>query len=278
VPLPATDAATNVARWSGTSWSAYGTGVTAPVQQLDQLATGELLAYGGHASSVAMVWNGLFWSSIPTGAMGSTVGATVLPNGGVALATSADDLRGAVAVCATPPNGNASGYRLWGLGAATIAGAIVTPNGDIALYGDLWAHGSLTGGIVTLDTGCSGASPPAFAARTLPWLGSTYRARATGLSPAAIAFEVLGLQTANVVLSSVVAQAMPGCTLLMVPDATNLHLPVAGAVDVQLAIPVNPSLVGLTLRHQIVQVEFDPLGALGAVSASPALLPRLGTY
>jgi hypothetical protein len=285
--------ANRIARWNGSQWAAYGTGFTFSsqfVRNVEPLASGELLAVVG-APPASYVWGGVAWlNTYPSGF------TTLLPNGGVAAASV-----GAVNVRNTPPDGTSTGFSTWSIEATTIGGVRVATNGDIAIYGDLWAHGprhtstpaeapdtgcsgfvllqpTCRAQVTSLPSGCTGGPAPAFVAQALPWLGGTYRARATGLAANALAFEVLGLQPANLLLSALAPQGVAGCTLLTTADAAHLRLPVAGTLDVQLALPATVALVGLTIRHQIVQTEFGPGGALGSLSASNLLLPRLGTY
>ncbi len=299
-------AAVNIARWSGSVWAPYGTGLGQTLQSIDQLATGEVIAWSANFGSVAQVWNGLFWSSAGAAA-GVSAGAALLPNGGVAYAAAWSHegvslITGlsTVAVRATPPNGSTAGYATWPIAAWAIEGVVVAPNGDIAIFGDLWARGprgivastpldvSCSGFVVlqptcpasvaSVPSGCSGGATPDFAARSLPWLGGVYRARATGLAANSIALEVLGLQPANLPLAAVLPQTAAGCLLLAVSDAVYAHVPAAGVVDVQLAIPATPSLVGLTIHHQVVELEFAAVGGIAAVRTSPGLRPQLGTY
>lgn len=293
--------ANRIARWNGSQWSTYGTGFTQlseAVGKIDLLASGELLAWVrlGSSAAAAYVWSGFAWLQTDPDGIG-----TLLPNGGVAAALAFSADTGRMSVRNTPPDGSTTGFSRWSIEAYTIGGVLVATNGDLAVHGDLWAHGprhttsppeapdtgcsgfvllqpTCRAQVTSLPSGCTGGPAPAFVAQALPWLGGTYRARATGLAANALAFEVLGLQPANLLLSALAPQGVAGCTLLTTADAAHLRLPVAGTLDVQLALPATIALVGLTIRHQIVQTEFGPGGSLGSLSASNLLLPRLGSY
>lgn len=293
--------ANRIARWNGSQWSTYGTGFTQTswsVRKIDLLATGELLAWVGLSASFAAahVWSGFAWLQTNPDGIG-----TLLPNGGVAAAAAFESGVGTLRVRNTPPDGNATGFASWSIEARTIGGVLVATNGDIAVHGDVWAYGprhttsppepvdtgcsgflllqpTCRAQVTSVPSGCTGATPPTFTTQALPWLGGTYRARATGLTANALAFEVLGLQPANVLLSTLAPQGVAGCALLTAADAAILHLPTAGAVDVQIVLPASAALVGVTIRHQILQVELGPNGALGSLSSSNLLLPRLGSY
>jgi hypothetical protein len=300
-------ATTNVARWNGSVWSGFGPGMVQPVTALDQLATGEVLAWrawpgsGGIlcSSCNADVWNGLFWSPVDTGSAmpGVQASGVLLPNGGAAaLAMFASSLtQGHVAIRSTPPNGSTAPWTLFPLGVVGVDGGLVAPNGDLVLFGGIEARGP-AGGVVdtacsgfvrlrptcaatatAVASGCSGTGNLTFAATALPWLGGTYRAQATGFGPAAIAVEVIGFQSVALPLAAVFATAVPGCMLWASPDVLSATLPTAGAVSVALSIPPTPSLVGVVLRDQFVELELTG-GGFGAVRSSEALTLVLGSY
>ena len=303
----------NVARWNGSSWSGYGMGMVSTVTGLDQRPSGEILAWRrppGFPSCQtcnADVWNGVLWSAVNTGGVSSgatTVAATLLPNGGAAVASTLDDTGpstlasiGQVAYRAAAPDGSVGGWTNYPLSAAAVHGSVVARNGDILVFGAIDAIGQSgatadtgSSGFVVLrptcpatavavGAGCAGsAGPLSLAATSLPWLGGTFRATATGFAPGALAIEVVGLQSINLPLISVLPTAAPGCTLLASLDATNLLLPSGGSVAVALAVPPAPSLVGMTVYDQVAQLEFTAGGVLGTISITNALAMTLGSY
>ncbi len=86
--------------------------------------------------------------------------------------------------------------------------------------------------------GCIGSGGiTVLTATTLPWTGSTFRSVATGMPPIAFAVRVHGLSTTSIPLSTILLPGVPGCTLLVSPDLLDLHLPTAGSLHTQIAIP-----------------------------------------
>jgi hypothetical protein len=249
----------------------------------------------------------VLWSAVNTGGVSSgatTVAATLLPNGGAAVASTLDDTGsstlasiGQVAYRAAAPDGSVGGWTTYPLSALAVHGSVVARNGDILVFGAIDAIGQSgatadtgSSGFVVLrptcpatavavGAGCAGsAGPLSLAATSLPWLGGTFRATATGFAPGALAIEVVGLQSINLPLISVLPTAAPGCTLFASLDATNLLLPSGGSVAVALAVPPAPSLVGMTVYDQVAQLEFTAGGVLGTISITNALAMTLGSY
>ncbi|MGD9692768.1 MAG: hypothetical protein AB7G17_05790 [Phycisphaerales bacterium] len=88
--------AKNIARWSGSAWSAFGSGMNSTVSALSRLTTGELVASGsftiaggGAAAGIAR-WTGSAWISMAYGS-GSIV--TLMPSLGGELMASGSFLR-----------------------------------------------------------------------------------------------------------------------------------------------------------------------------------------
>jgi trimeric autotransporter adhesin len=79
-------AATNVARWNGTTWTALGAGVSGPVLGLAELPNGDSLAAGANLFAVQR-WNGSAWSSVggPSATVNTLAGT---PSGKVAAGGS----------------------------------------------------------------------------------------------------------------------------------------------------------------------------------------------
>jgi hypothetical protein len=76
-------AATNVARWDGSSWTALGAGVPFEVNALLELPGGDLVAAGnGTAVNPSLLrWNGLAWVPLGSGLFGAVSALALLPNG-----------------------------------------------------------------------------------------------------------------------------------------------------------------------------------------------------
>ena len=66
--------------------------------------------------------------------------------------------------------------------------------------------------------------------------------------------------------------------LLASADVTRLLTPGAGFATFELPIPGNPTLVGVALHTQMLQLELGALGNPVALSASNALRATIGTY
>ncbi|MEO6596817.1 MAG: hypothetical protein ABIP94_18885, partial [Planctomycetota bacterium] len=166
------------------------------------------------------------------------------------------------------------------------------PNGDVFIGGDfdsLGATSTAAGNLAILTTncpatvtpiptGCVGpAGPLNLVVETLPWVGSTFRSRATGFAPS-IAMSVLGFSSLNLPLSVVLPTGLPNCSLLATPDELIPALPFAGVSSYQFAIPDSPVLVGMALFHQFVQLEIGSAGQLLSLSSSNALGLVLGLF
>ena len=76
------NAATNIAKWNGTNWSAVGSGVNSGVRALassgtDVYAGGEFTTAGGSAANYIAKWNGNSWSALGSGINGVVLGLAV---------------------------------------------------------------------------------------------------------------------------------------------------------------------------------------------------------
>ncbi len=113
---------------------------------------------------------------------------------------------------------------------------------------------------------------------TLPWIGSTFHAAATGIPSNALVLAVTGFAPVEIPLSLVLPQGVSGCDLLVTPDFVDLVLPAAGTAEAEVALPNSASLVGQVFDHQFVPLEFDVLGNLTAVMSSNALMLTIGAF
>jgi hypothetical protein len=241
--------ASRIARWDGTAWSPLGAGITNTVLALTTLPNGDVVAggifttAGGVAANRIARWDGGTWSSLGPGMNDFVWALTTLPNGDVAVGGDF-----------TTAGGNASAFfaRL-----TTTCPATATPQG----------------------TGCTGSGGPnVLTATALPWIGSTFRARATGMPALGLVVAATGLTTQSLPLSSLLPQGQPGCDLLVSPDLLDVLLPVAGTADSQLALPNTPSLVGQSFHHQMVPLELDLSSAITAITSTNALMATIGVF
>jgi hypothetical protein len=212
----------------------------------DVVAGGYFTTAGGVAANNIARWNGTSWSPLGTGLIGGVpdVGAlTTLPNGDLA----------------------AGGYF-------TAAGGSVS-----AYFARLTTTCPAT--VTSQGAGCTGSGGPnVLAATALPWIGSTFRARATGMPALGLVVAATGLTTQSLPLSSLLPQGQPGCDLLVSPDLLDVLLPVAGTANSQLALPNTPSLVGQSFHHQMVPLELNLSSAITAITSTNALTATIGVF
>ena len=99
-----------------------------------------------------------------------------------------------------------------------------------------------------------------------------------GVAVTALALSVLGFATTSVPLSTILPQGLPGCALLVSPDLLGLHIPTAGSVPTQLAIPNTVILAGQVFHQQVVPVELGLLGNITALTSTNALTLTIGSF
>jgi YVTN family beta-propeller protein len=103
--------------------------------------------------------------------------------------------------------------------------------------------------------------PVVFAATTLPWLGETHTATATGLAPTAFALGLLGFSQAALPLAGLLSFGVPGCDLSVQPVSVQVLANVGGAATMATALPANGSLIGAVLFEQVLPLDTTGLGA-----------------
>jgi hypothetical protein len=171
---------------------------------------------------------------------------------------------------------------------AYTAGTVFAPNGELlvasAYFATLPLHSvarlvsTCPATTIAVGNGCVGSGGPnVLTATSLPWTGATYRATATGTAANGIALGVLGLGTVSLPLAAILPQGVAGCSLLVTPDLLDAHVPVAGTVTTQLAIPNVAALVGQSLHQQFVSLEFA-VTAITALTSTNALTLTIGVY
>jgi hypothetical protein len=244
--------ANNIARWDGTAWHPLALGLDWNARALATLPDGDLIVggnfdYAFNQGGFLFVdglarWNGTTWSGFGPGADDYVY----------AIARNSDDTYTMAGIFDT----------IGGLASPALASMATTCPAGASAFG----------------SGCAGsAGPVVLAATSLPWLGSTCRARTTGVPANAIAIGVLGLGQVVVPLSPVLP-AGPGCFLLASPDVLDLQFPTAGVVTTSFAVPDTLAVLGLSIRHQVVPFEFGAGGSLLAVSASNSVVLTVGSF
>lgn len=241
-----------VARWDGAAWQLLGVDpFSGTVRRLTSLPNGDLLALGTFAAVGATQvgniarWNGTSWQPV---------------DGGVALGFGAS-------TSVTDATMTTSG-ELFAIGQFEIAGSHVSSRLARAVP-------TCPATAMPFGAGCTGsAGPLSLAPQTLPWVGTTFRAAATGFAPASLGLHVLGL-TPTV---SPLPGGAPGCSLFTSPDLLELLLPTGGAVEVALAVPAEPTLVGIAVRDQVVGIELDASLAILRITSSNAIQLTVGAF
>jgi trimeric autotransporter adhesin len=292
--------ANSIARWNGSNWQALGSGILGAVRALAVRPSGELVAAGifvdagGIYANAIARWNGTTWTDFGNafGNVGlslATVNALVaLPNGDVIaggylrLGSIYPHLVRWDGASWSPFDGGANG---------TVRRLSRTPTGSVLAAGTFTLIGeqvsariaelatSCPAAAVPFGSGCSGSGGPDVLTPTaLPWLGSIYRAMATGLPPLSIGVVVTGLSTLAIPLPAVLPQGLPGCTLLTTPDLLDFVLPQNGTAVTQLAIPNDLALANRMLHQQLMPMEFDLAGNFVALTSSNAVTLTIGAF
>jgi Domain of unknown function (DUF5122) beta-propeller len=277
----------HIAAWDGTAWSSLNSIAffTYVVNAIAVEANGNIVVgSAGYLPNPLVRWDGTTWSHLLQG-FGANIGALmVLPNGGLLVGGTIDPVTASVNNLALLDN-------VWSEFGGTngrVRTMLLLPDGEVVVGGDFTTAGGAQAALVAravptcpagaslLPTSCVGpAGPLTLAATTRPFLGATFRARASGFATTAFGASVLGFGTVNLPLTIVDPAALPGCDLLVSPDVVQLVVPTAGQTTQQLVVPNTPTLVGATFSHQVVQ--FDAPGTPAwSVSSSNGLTLVVG--
>jgi hypothetical protein len=291
----------DMVRWNGTTLQPMpGLGIipqgsqpTGSAGRFYTLRDGSLCAAGGWTAEQIVRWNGSSW--LPFAGASSALGAAhdmcELPNGDLVLGGGFFYLA---------PNQAARGVArrqngVWSPFGAGVTGLASTflplPSGEILVGGQL----SLVDGqpaqnlallvptcpaaATTSGMGCVGSGGLlALTPLSLPYCGSSQRSRATGVPANAIGVGILGAASVAVPLSSLLAQAQPGCSLLASPDELTLLPATGGAVTTSITIPNAQALVGIVLQQQVAVAEIGVGGGIHAITTSNALSLTIGSF
>lgn len=278
-----------VARWDGLSfsWTALGNLQSGGLRDLLVLDNGDLLVSltSGNPASIDPVWrwNGVAWAPV-LGLTGSADTLRRLPNGDVLVSGSLQ-----IAGQATDQMARWNGTTWSWYGPGSCSADLLTANGALwvipwraVLGGTIvgsYAHLEPTcpANAVAVGSGCTGSGGPVeLGAESLPWLGGTFRAVATGIPDNALVLGVRGLTPTSIPLASLLPQGGLGCALLATVDQLDVLPASAGTVFPTFAIPNAAALVGQTMRYQVLPMQFDPLGNLTAITSSNALALTFG--
>lgn len=287
-------AANHVARWTGAGWQPLGGGMNNTVFCVAFLPNGDLIASGwftvagGVPASCIARWDGVSWSPLGSGIDYPATSLLTLPNGDL-LAAGLFTTAGGVPANRLARWDGATWSPVGG-GLDDMASAMrLLSTGEIGLAGRFTAAGGIAAGYVAKleptcpastvvsGAGCAGAGGfNVLLALTRPWIGSTFRARATGLAPTSLALGVLGFGPAAVPLPAILPQGVAGCSLLATPDLVDLWFVAAGAAATQLSIPNVAAFVGQVVHHQVLAVELDASSNIVALTSTNALRMTFG--
>jgi len=301
---PGNTPASRIARFAGGAWHAMGTGLNGTVRGLAIQPDGAIVACGAFDTAGGVPtddlarWIGTSWQALPSGLVPSGLRAVAaLPNGD--LVVGSEHLEVAFPTYAVPDRAARLRGTTWtamGVGRDVFSTSVdavfafaLAPDGGLYVGGSFHRVASLvSANLARLDTTCPAAAAPygigctgaggleQLQATVLPWLGTTFRARATGLPGLCFAMSVYGFAPAALPLAAALPQGLPGCTLLATPDSVEPLIANAGTVDTQLPVPANLALLGVTLRHQVVALAVDPSLNITSISAGNGLLLTIG--
>lgn len=293
--------AANVARYDGAAWWPLSSGTDGAVLALAALPAGGVVAGGAFATAGGVpVQRVARWQGSWTGLAMPPLAATVR-----ALAVLADDsivIGGDRMAFSHPIYGQVEDNTIrvdggtlepLGVGASaadTVFAATRTTQGGLLIGGAFENVLALTSANVAVmapacpasavayGAGCVGSGgTAALTAITLPWQNTMFRSRATGMPGNGVAVVVFGFSPVAVPISLFLPEGLPGCDLLTSLEITAVGVPVAGVFDTAVFLAPSPSLVGVTLYHQVGAVEVNG-SQISAISTTNGLALTVGSY
>lgn len=263
---------TGVALWNGTAWTASP--IQGSVSSLAVLRSGELVAGGFGLAPRVLTPAG--WQLLGT-TSASPFAMVVLPDGDLLVSGATQRWNGATWTAV--PGGPIVVYSFATLPDGTVVAggshvsSTVQNSASVA-----WLASSCPATAVSVGVGCSGAGGAnVLTATSLPWGGGSASAQVTGLSANSFALRELGFTPVALSLPALLPQALPGCSLYVLPDYNDLWFPTAGSVTASLAIPDSVVFAGLVLREQFVAFEFVG-GTFAAITSSNAIDFTIGVF
>lgn len=277
----------HIARWSGSSWQAMGSGMNSDVAKLwvlpdgDLVASGAFTTAGGNPAPGVARWNGSAWSAIASPSQLSALAS--LPNG--------DTLLGGYL-----PTSYLSRWN--GLAASPIAGTtnggvadlLALPDGTVVATGAFTTIGGTTAARVArwtttcpaiqlpLANGCPSSGGSNTLTTTSPWAGSALSSTGTGLPAFAFVAAVTGFAPTSLPLAAVFPTGQPGCFLRANPDLVDLLISNAGTAQYQLALPNSMAVAGIVLHHQMIPMEVDLALNFVAITATNSVQLTVGYF
>jgi hypothetical protein len=278
--------AQHAARWNGTTWHAMPLAGQPSAMAVN--ANGELIAIGNGSVNR---WTGSSWQPLPgTGTQLGSQSICALPGGDFAIS-------GYLSQSSNLCRWNGSAWSsLMPIVPGNINGLTMSSTGELIVVGDFQTWGGMAPGstsspyIARLTTPCTASASSALPGcsgsgginlltpSSMPWLGSTSRAIATGMPTTGVGLGVLGFNATAIALANLLPQGGSGCVLWSQPDHVSI-LPITnGRTEARLIVPNSALLVGAQVQQQVIACEIDPQGNLLAVTATNSLVHTLGKF
>ncbi|MCA8948800.1 MAG: hypothetical protein KDE27_04815 [Planctomycetes bacterium] len=296
-------AADNIAEWDGSNWSPLGSGVagagsffgTPGVSSLALRPNGDLVV-GGHFAIAGGVpslgvaeWVGRSrWRPLDC-PMAYVAAVAVLPDGDVlAAGNSTISLQRWNGLSWGPPVGSVTTSET----DSYVTCIATMPDGEIVIGGLFTSVGGRPSShLAHIATTCPAtfesisspyngtAGPLTLSNRSLPWIGGQHRSVAAGFAANALGALVVGLDPVITPLSALHPAGVPGCDLVIRPLHSVLLVPTAvGTVELSVALPDDPGLIGIELLQQVLQVEFGTTSTVTSLSGSNGVRATLGDF
>lgn len=230
--------ANRIARWDGAAWQPLGAGFNGEVTRLCVQPDGRLVAGGSFTASGAVACNGTaIWDGQAWQA---------LPGAPSSLRTAA-----------AHPDGT-----LWSITRLRNVARLVTP---------CPANAQPLGNGCASSNGDNRLQPLGW-----PMIGANFRSVLQGLPTSAFGISVLGASTLSLPLAQLHPLGQPGCVLDVAPDVTSALLTATGLATIDVMVPNQAGLLGLTFHHQAVVIELTPVGALGPFTSTNSRTYTIG--
>jgi hypothetical protein len=291
--------ANGVARWTGAAWSPLGSGMFFPVGMSvnalaampdgSLVAAGQFTSAGGVAANHIARWNGTSWSALGAG-LGSAVTALgLLPNGDVVASGSFATAGGIAAAGVARWNGaswsaidnqiqpGSVRHMVFGPQGALFAGSFATTGSRGSYVHQLGSTCAAT--VTSYGVGCVGSGGlNQLTAMSQPWLGSSFRSRATGMPPLALVFSIYGFAQVSLPIQFFLPQGLPGCFFWSDAALYTLAVSTSSTLDSSVHLPVGVSMPGQVFHHFVSPWELDANSNIAAVSSTNALRATIGTF
>lgn len=291
----------HVARWNGSAWSGIDGGANGPVYRVaaanDRIfILGGFSNAGGVAASRYACWDTSGWhaiagnASLPSNALAKLPDGTVVAGGGFYFPGLGYYRLARWDEGAWKPIPGAVADNFIPLDETVLSCALFDQNNELVVGGNQFEIGGVvSAGFARLAIPCAAQAEeygagcanswgkPQLHATALPWVGEVFRSRVTGLTPLGITVFGYGLTQAAVPLDNVLAEALPGCWALMVPDINVGASATTFDLDLAVALPNDPAFVGFTFYHQVAQLaDWLPDGLTWTSSNALRLVVGIG--